>query len=263
MYTRTKQPGQTNPHRGGRPRRLGLTLAELLVAISVTAVLLGSVLAISLQATHIFATTGSHISPQNAQMLAMRRVAKELRQAMLINTAPSTGVLAEVVLPKKDPVTGFNQITENPVTHELGLTQGDTIRYFLGVQKFPNAGNHTTWYANPDSNGNALFRADNTTPLTGSGYLNASVIIAGINSLPMVPDPTHPASLIPCPIFAFWPCNDNGTPNNPTDDTPTVNTRLIRITTSINVTEKRVAGAFVVPHTLSTQFYLRNLQTSQ
>ncbi|HEY3416919.1 MAG TPA: hypothetical protein VGM23_08555 [Armatimonadota bacterium] len=231
----------------------GFTLVEVLISVTFIAIMLAAIIGLSINANRLYLRTSGHIEPQSSQMLALKRMERDLREGMfLLTTSSSTWV--QVTLPALDN-GGHYRIVQNATTGRLGLTPGITVRYFLGTIQYPNPNDKSHWIAVPNVTGNVLFRADVSTVNTAGNYPNARVIIDGILSVPIIPDLTNQTGGTATSIFAYWPAN--------TDGSPTVNTKLIKITLTKPANEYTNTGKQTVNHTLWTQFCLRNLQTSQ
>lgn len=233
----------------------GVTLTEVLVVVAVTAMVLTVVIAISLQGMRMYAATSTHIQPQEAQMIALQRLEREMREAMVIDLN-STANAVEIIRPAKD-ANGLNLFTDGL------LVSGKRICFFLG-NKVSQGG---SWLAVPSATGDTLFRIESTAtnfPL-GAAYSStqARVIIEGILSTPMIDDPDHEGQMIPTDLFTYAPIDDNDTPDNPDDDLLLTNTSLVRITLTVPVAHHGPAGIVTEHHTLSTQFCIRNLTAAQ
>jgi type II secretory pathway pseudopilin PulG len=230
----------------------GVTFIELLVVIGIIAMVIIAVGTLFIEASRVYARTSEHIEPQWSEMLALKRMESDLRQGMHIDTGHSSGLAAEVVLPLKD-ADGYNALVQD-ASGKLALQAGQVIRYFRGHR----APGYTVknWVAIPDTlvsdNGDCIFKIDANTAMVGSGYPNATIVVSGLVANPPIPDPLNPGSTIPEPVFVFAPLNPDGTLN-------TSLTQLIKITMTFNVQETTPAGRVMKPHTLSTQFCLRNL----
>ncbi|MHB9025137.1 MAG: PulJ/GspJ family protein [Armatimonadota bacterium] len=230
----------------------GVTLIEVLISVSFIAIMLAAIISLSVNANRLYLRTSGHIEPQASQMIALKRIERDLREGMfLLTTSSSTWV--QVTLPALDD-DGHHRIVQNSETGRLGLTPGVTVRYFLGTVQYTDSSKQH-WLAIPSETGNILFRADAST-VNGLGqYPDARVIIDSILSTPIIPNPVDPTQGTPTSIFTYWPAN--------TDGSPTINTKLIKITLTKTAVEYLNTGKRTVNHTLWTQFCLRNLQTSQ
>jgi hypothetical protein len=218
-----------------------------MVSIAVTTVFV--------QATRVYTSTSVHIDPQEQQMLAMKRIEVEMREAMFVNivtASPSTWV--ELCLPRTDE-TGDNVVVMD-ANGELGLERDPAkdVAFFLGTKEYPNPADTDHWNAVPSATGHTIFRALSNTRTSSGVYPQATVIIDGVASTPMIPDPEHPGQEIAARLFEYWPSD----PNDPTR--PTRDTQLIVVTLTIPVQEK--TGQFV-NHTLRTQYCLRNWNSAQ
>jgi hypothetical protein len=231
-----------------------------MVVMVIMGVLGATVYSVFAQSSRIYRRTAPNIEPQASQRRALQRMEQDIREALIINTSPSSATWVEVILPAKD-ADGFNLIVENPVTKHLGLKQGLTIRYFLGRSAGKDTGHPGRWYAIPDDAGDTVFRVAGEAIIANGTYADAERIVTGLMSRPLVPGPLNNGQFVETNLFTYWPFNDNGTPDDLTDDTPTVNTKLVKITLSSPV---QPGADSPLSHLTSwTQFCLRNLQTSQ
>lgn len=247
-------------------RHLGLTLPEMLVVIAVIALIITVVVSLTLQAHRIFARSSVHIEPQESQMLALQRMESEIRQGMLLNYVPSDPSFLEVILPEKDQETQLNKIERvPPVTGPLGLVQGQHVTFFVGKKEYLNPANSNQWVAVLDDRGDTLFRADDSVLPVNGKYTNAEALLdfSLRTEGGKPPEDYDPSDIEPRKVFEYWPANDNGTPNDTSDDLPSNDTKLIRITLSVPMVKTTARGREVVNHTLWTQFCLRNHETSQ
>ncbi|MHB9130066.1 MAG: PilW family protein [Armatimonadota bacterium] len=239
----------------------GVTLIEMLIVVGVIAMVVTVVITLSLQASRVYARTSKHIEPQESQMLALQRIQRDIRESMSVTTVSNA---TWMVIHK--PVKGSDGkfvLVRNPTTGRLGLSlDPNALVYFLGTRQYPDPVDHSHWNAVPDTSGDTLFKADITTQNSSGAFPDARVIIDGILPTPMIPDPKHPGKEIPTSLFVYWPIPDNGTPNDPTDD-PTVYNTMIKITLTKKLEISTPSGRRTENHTLTSQFALRNLQTSQ
>ncbi|MHB9130069.1 MAG: PilW family protein [Armatimonadota bacterium] len=230
--------------------RRGLTFVEMLVVISIVAIVSGAILMIVLQSSRMFARTSAHIQPQESQMLALRKIEGEVREAMGI-TVGSDPMIIEILQPLKDPSPVLMNVIDGTT-----LQQGQRVCYFLGRKEGVSGNSWTT--AVPDSvNGDTVFRiygASPETPIipfsTGTSFTSgqATVVIDGL--LPRSKqDSTDP------PLFQYVPTNAKGE--------AVAGTNRLRVNFIILVPEQRPGGSTEVKHILSTEFCIRNLNSSQ
>lgn len=226
----------------------GATLVEMIIVCVVIAIVFISISTLSIQASKVYARTNIHIEPQASQMLAMTRMQQEIREAIeVVNNDPLTNQLSNekqitIIIPQKDSY-GLN-ITTN-VNGALQI-QEDTTCYIRFRQEVYPVGSNTAHIL--------MEKIDrNSNTVVGS-----TEIIHGLALTPMNPDPAHPGQNIAGKLFEYYPLNDNGTPNDPTDDTIGPGTRLVKITLSIPLNQNTPTGGVTVYHTLHTEFALRN-----
>ena len=239
-------------------RSFGVTLPELLVVIGIIAIVAIATTTIFLRVTGVYARTSAHTNPQSAEMLALKRIENDLREAMFVSiVTPTPATWVEISLPQVDS-NGVPLIVKG-TDGSIGLTRNPALdtSYFLGDLVYPTFGDKSHWNAIPDPNGHTIFRALSSTKTSAGIFPNAMVIIDGVLSTPMVPDPQHPGREIPGRLFEYWPSD----PNDPTR--PSVDSQLVRVTLTIPVQSNTGSSVLIENHTVQTQFCLRNWNSSQ
>jgi hypothetical protein len=209
----------------------------------IIALVTGVLLSLMIQTSRVYTRTSAHVEPQASLMLALKRMEREIRDGMffVLNSTDST---VEIVLPLRE-TNGMNVITGT------SLQEGNHVCFFLGKK----VGGETAWSAVPDPLGDTIFRIEGAgflQPLSSS-YTNtqAKIIIEGVASTPMVPDPTDPTREIATTVFTYAPLDEEGFLMD--------ETRLIRITLTVPLKEHTPSGIRTVNHTMQTSFSLRNL----
>lgn len=236
----------------------GMTLIEVLIVLAIIGLVTGAVGALSIQASKLYARTSWHIEPQSSAMVAFKRLERELRDAMLVSTTtPSPSTWIEVVLPKKDQ-HGLNILKAN-AQGRLTLLAGESVCYFLGKKVAQDGANSLLWTAQPDAQGTTLFRArSDDYDEAGMQFAHSRVLIDDIvDPRTITEEPSLQQMAVNRTLFVFIPYNDNGTPDDPTDDFPRPDTQLIAVTLIVKSTYQ----GRTVYHPLSTQFCLRNLHS--
>ena len=214
----------------------GVTLLEMIVAVATIALVSGSVIGISMQFAGLHQHTQANLGPQFDQILSLKLMERDLREAYSISSTSTTTSLM-ITPPLKttgattviSPQAGFN-------SRIIPVAAAYTIRYFLG-----NLSGST---AAPSDTGNTLFRVPSTVAQDGSGNYPLSgdvsqYIIAknlAMNGLS---------------LFNYTP---GGT-------APTTGTSLVVVTLNTPVVET-MRGNSVNYQTLTTQFAMRNLQSN-
>lgn len=230
-------------------RQPGLTLIEALVSISVIAIVLFSVLAITFQSSAVYQRTAARQKSQAAQVLALKRIAAELREAKSVSVS-STSTAMLITLPQKDSTT--HMVTILSGTSGPYVPAGATIRYFLGTKSNVRlSGGVTHWDATPSDTGDTLFRIDNSVAPVGGVYADAPIVIEGI----VTSIPNGSGTPTPQRIFVYGP-TDTTTPSSN-------DVRLVKVTLTMPFTEVTPVGKSTVYQSLSTQLYMRNLGTTQ
>ena len=236
----------------------GVTLAELLVVIGIIAIVAIATTTIFLRVTGIYTRTSAHTGPQSAEILALKRMENDLRDAMFVSVVtPTPATWVEISLPQVDSYGVPLMVKGKDGT--IGLTRNPALdtSYFLGDLVYPTYGDKSHWNAIPDPNGHTIFRALSSTKTSAGIFPNGQVIIDGVLSTPMIPDSKHAGQEIPGRLFEYWPSD----PNDPTR--PSVDSQLVRVTISIPVQSNTGSGIRVENHTVQTQFCLRNWNSSQ
>lgn len=236
-------------------RHLGVTLPEILVSLTIISVVFVTISVIFMQSTKIYMRKSGHTIPQEAQMLALKRMQRFMRQAMFVNiVTPTPSTWVELCLPRLNS-SGMNVLVRGE-NGQLGLQRDPNkdLCFFLGVREYPDPANTNVWNAIPNNTGHTIFRALSSTRTADGKYPNAEVMIDGVLSVPMVPDLSRPGQMKPGRIFEYWPTD----PNDPTR--PTRDTQLVVVSLTIPVT---VLGNRTEYHTLQTQFCLRNWNSSK
>lgn len=216
-------------------RHAGVTLVEMLVVISTVAVVLISIMTISLQFSRIYRHTNAMLVPQSDQLLALRKMERELREAYSLEPT-SNATSLEINPPKK--TTGTTRVIDAQQSTDGSLTplpESYTIRYFLGT--------FVDGEARPNANGDTIFRVQSTDtqdaagnyPLPGSA--DKYIIVRNL------------APLDGASLFSY----------EPGGAAPTNKTRLVIVTLNTPVRESEGGNPFTYQR-LTTQFALRNLQ---
>lgn len=225
----------------------GATLVELIIVCVVIAIVFVSISTLSIQSSKVYARTNIHIEPQASQMLALKRLQQEVREAIEVVNDPLTNQLSNenqitIIVPLKNSY-GLN-ITES-VNGKLEIKE-DLAYYIRFRQEVYPVGSTSA----------RILREK--IDRTNSSVLESKEIIHGLSLTPMNPDPDHPGQNIAGKLFEYYPLDDNGTPNDPTDDNIGPGTRLVKITLSMPLNQNTPTGGVTIYHTLHTEFALRN-----
>jgi len=230
--------------------RRGITLLEVLISTVILSVVLGMILSLLVQTSKLYAKTSPYLTGQSADMLALKRMQRELRDAMLISTtSPSPSTWVEIVLPKKD-VAGMNVIQADALGN-LSLATGSTIDYFLGTKIAQSTSDPTLWSAQASDQGTTLFRADHASQTSASParWSQATIMVDGVVNPAAVATVTSLSTLSQKTLFAYTPSDGSGN--------PTALTQLISIAVIVQGTYQ--GRPVYTP--LSTQFCMRNLKS--
>jgi len=234
----------------------GVTLLEMLISVFIIGLTFFVIINISLKASKLYARTNVHIEPQASAMIAFKRMEREIRQAMVISTTtPSPSTWVEVILPEKDD-QGLNKLAVD-AHNRLVLIPGVTVSYFLGNKTEQQDATHKLWKATPSNSGTALFRSESPYNIATNSFDNCKVIIDGIvnpSDANLANEPQLTRDALASTLFVFTPYDDNGTPDDYTDDRPLTTTNLIGITLVV----KAMQNGRPVYHPLWTRFCLRN-----
>lgn len=247
-------------------KHLGVSLLEIMISISLIAIVFIITIGLYLQAGQIFSRTSVRIEPQRSLMLAMKKMESEIREAMFIRIG-SNSSMVELAMPLRDQndmiAMSKIQLDSNGTRSTIGRSEGKHICYFLGRPDI-----YDTTLAVPDAiYGNTIYQiytGNNTT--TGSdiinsegqlaySYRNASKIISGVRPHAIVTDPGTGQEVIG-PIFSYVGYNDTNWYTS-----KGLNSQLVRISLTVPVTV--VAGKIktVRNHTVASEFCLRNFES--
>jgi len=234
----------------------GVTLLELVMAAFIIALSFFVIVNISIKASKLYARTSVHIEPQASAMIAFKRMEREIRQAMVISTTtPSPSTWVEITLPEKD-AQGLNQLSVD-ATGRLILMPGQTVSYFLGRKLWLQDATHTLWSARPSATGTTLFRAESSYNFWANSFSHARIVIDNIvnpNITSIENEQQLTRDALANTLFVYTPYDDNGTPDDYTDDRPLTTTNLIGITLIV----KTMQNGRPVYTPLWTKFCLRN-----
>jgi len=250
----------TRKQSGGRIRiqTRGVTLMELLVVMFIVGLTSFVIVNISIKANKLFARSSVRIEPQASTMLAFKRMEREIRQAMLISTTtPSSSTWIDVQLPQKDD-QGLNQLSVDE-DGRIQLTPGIFVHYFLGSKVQVRDAQKHLYLASPSETGTTLFRAESTYDVENNTFDNARDVIDDIvnpSDPAVLSDPEVNRAALASTLFSYTPYNDNGTPDDYSDDRPLTNTNLITIALIV----KSTLQGRPIYHPLQTKFCLRNLK---
>ncbi|HUT74117.1 MAG TPA: type II secretion system protein [Armatimonadota bacterium] len=165
-------------------RRSGFTLPELLVAMLVMGILAWTVSLIYFSVLGVYNKNLWRLRPYDEATKAVERVAKEIREAMVIDTYGSQALI--VIMPQKD-ASRDNVLVDSG--SGLALSQGDWVAFYLSDQTGAlDASGHYLWKA---------VKAQGTTTWV------PRVMIA--DSIHPELNPTDPATGLPRPMFKYWP----------------------------------------------------------
>lgn len=231
-------------------------MLELLVSVFIIGLTFFVIVNISIKASKLHARTNVHIEPQASAMIAFKRMEREIRQAMVISTTtPSPSTWIEVILPEKDE-QGLNKLGVD-ANNRLVLIPGKTVSYFLGDKLELQDANRKLWRARPSDSGTTLFRAETSYNKLTNSFDNCKSIIDNIvnpSDPSIASEPQLTRDALANTLFVYTPYDDNGTPDDYTDDRPLTTTNLIAITLVV----KAMQNGRPVYHPLWTRFCLRN-----
>lgn len=168
----------------GWGRRRGVTLAELLVAMGVMGILAYGCSTIYFSVLNTYNQHIWALPPYDAATAAVHRVARELREGMLIYAHGPDYIV--VVMPKKD-ANRENVLTLGADGYQL--VQGDHVSYYLSDET-----------GSPNATGNCLWKAVQTD---GAGAFVPKVKIA--DDIHPELNPVDPDTGLPRPMFRYWP----------------------------------------------------------
>jgi len=234
----------------------GVTLLEMLISMFIIGLTFFVIINISLKASKLYTRTNVHIEPQASAMIAFKRLEREVRQAMVISTTtPTPSTWIEITLPEKDD-QGLNKLAVD-AEGKLVLIPGKTISYFLGDKMTLQNADYKLWKARPNIAGTTLFRSETSYDKPGNFFNHCRIIIDGIvnpNDPSVMNEPQLTRDALANTLFVYTPYDDNGTPDDYTDDNPLTTTNLISITLVV----KAMQNGRPVYHPLWTKFCLRN-----
>jgi hypothetical protein len=229
-------------------------MVESLVVVSVMALIFITIYMIITSASRIYARYSPVIEPESSMLLALKRMQRNMREAILIDMS-STENCVEIGQPVKD-ARRLNVLTSD------GLSIGTRVCYFLGRYDRENAPTTvipllTTDEALDDVDIRyTLFAIEQAGDVTNlplhASYPVSRVreIIDGILRRPR--DPGDAGGTSTTSVFSYAPLNAEG---NMTDET-----RLVRIVLTCPVERMTSTGRETIPLTCWTQFCLRNKQ---
>lgn len=238
----------------------GVTLIELVVTVSLMAIVSIAIVATSMQSMRLYARFRPLImgdapgrsAPQSAMMVGIKRMDREIREALFIRVG-SADTAVEIALPKLDAHGDI--LVENVIVDQvkqrkaLMSFEGMHVCFFLGRRDTANP-----QVAIPDAvNGDTIFRIASGTPTTtgtdiissggtlDSSYANATEVISGITKVAY--------------LFSYH----NGSDNSSFESG--MNARVVRINLTYPVVIPTRAGRIKENQTLTTEFCLRNFET--
>lgn len=242
-------------------RRNGFTLLEVIISAGIIALVSVVLFTIFIQTSRVYSRTSVHFEPQASQMLAMKIMKKEILEGMAVSIH-SEWMAVEVIKPLQEVKSGVKVADLwNGTTGKFGLQEGEHICFFIG--KLGAGGT-----AVPDATGNTIFMVKSTpgysilpfgssTTFTKSQY---RVIIDDI--IKEEPDPQNPSVMKPFKVFEYWPVDDNGTPQDSSDDTLTDQTALVKITLGYLMDEHTNSGVNKTVKKMQSQVCVRNLRNT-
>jgi prepilin-type N-terminal cleavage/methylation domain-containing protein len=237
----------------------GLTLIEILVVVSVLALMTIVIASFAMQSMRLFAEyqplligKSKRLAPQAAMMLGLKRMNTEIREAMFIRVG-SSDTAVEIALPKRDDKGNIllNYVELNKETHSRALmrTEGMHVCFFLGRKDpadpkgaIPDLVNGDTIFrvasGSADQTGGDIIQSDGTLPDSVS---NVRAIITDITKVSY--------------IFSYYDAAESSSYQNG------MNAKIVRINLSYPVTITTPAGNVKRNQVLSTEFCLRNFET--
>ena len=171
--------------RGKLPGQPGVTLIELMVAVSVMGILYYSISVIYFSVLNIYNNQVWKLPPYDAATAAAQRVSKEIREAMQIDSYGTDWVV--VIMPEK------TADRENVLTlggdGQYHLSQGDLVLYYLS----DSTGSVT-------ATGNCLWKA-----VAPKGTTNFTPKVKIADNIHQELNPVDPATGQPHAMFRYWP----------------------------------------------------------
>ncbi len=169
----------------GSTYQRGMTLIELMIAVSVMGAMFYSISMIYFSVLNIYNNQIWKLPPYDAATAAVQRVSKEIREAMQVESHGTDWVV--VVLPERN------------ASHDNILTLGGDGQYHLSM------GDRVLYYLSDDSGstdavGNCLWKA---VEAQGSNTFVPKVKIA--DSIHPELNPVDPSTGLPYAIFKYWP----------------------------------------------------------
>jgi prepilin-type N-terminal cleavage/methylation domain-containing protein len=205
-----------------RNKSRGFTIIELIVSMSILAILLFGLSMIYFSSYRVYLRTAWKLPPFDAATLATESMTRELRGAMLIDSFGSNWLVA--VMPRKDN-NRDNIIYADPNGGSLSLVIGDEIRFYMS--------NST---GSLDADGNCLWMA--VKPYGQSMFTPKKKLADNIH--PEL-NPTDPNTGQPKPMFTYYP-----------DETRLYGVEMLITATSRVYGHEQTQSA-------DTEVYLRNL----
>ena len=186
MKLLTIKRGQRGLARHSATRRDGgFTLPELLVAMAVMGCLAWTVSLIYFSVLGVYNKNIWRLRPYDEATKAVERVAKEVREAMLIDSAGTSGLT--VIMPEKD-ANRENVLVDDGQGH-LVLSQGDWVAFYLS----DNTGAM-------GATGHCLWKA--VKPKGAASFVPRVKIAEDIH--PEL-NPVDPTTGLTRPMFTYWP----------------------------------------------------------
>ena len=199
----------------------GFTLPELLVAMGVMAALAWTVSLIYFSVLGVYNKNMWRLRPYDEATKAVERVAKEVREAMLIDAAGPSGLV--VVMPEKN--ANRDNVLVSDGQGGLAMSQGDYLKLYLSDAT-----------GSLDATGNCLWMA-----LQRKGTIGFVPRVKIAEDIHPELNPVDPITGQRRPMFTYWP------------DV----TRLWGI--EMWITSTSLVHGQLQPQTAHTECYLRNL----